>query len=236
MKNNPPQISIIIPVLNEEKSIPKLLSHLKTSISKSNFIQEIIIVDGGSTDNSVSIAKENGTIVVSSKKGRAVQMNSGAKKATGDILYFLHVDTFPPKNFDFFIHESISKNKESGCFRMAFDSSNLFLNFFAWFSKLNYQICRGGDQSLFMTKNLFTKIKGFNEEYKIYEDNEIIERVYENTKFVVLPQKVKTSARRYEEIGIYRLQFYFGIIHFKKILGASPDKLYDFYRRKIAAS
>ncbi|WP_298477866.1 TIGR04283 family arsenosugar biosynthesis glycosyltransferase [uncultured Maribacter sp.] len=236
MKKNKSQISIIIPVLNEEKNIAKLLDFLRKNISKANLVKEIIIVDGGSADQSVSIAKENGAIVVSSKKGRAVQMNSGAKIATGDILYFLHVDTFPPKNFDFFIHKSISKNKESGCFRMAFDSSNLFLNFFAWFSKLNYQICRGGDQSLFITKNLFAKINGFNEEYKIYEDNEIIERVYENTKFVVLPQKVKTSARRYEEIGIYRLQFYFGIIHFKKLFGASPDKLYDFYRRKIAAS
>ena len=161
MKNNKLQISIIIPVINEEESIEKLLNVLKNKTSNTQLIKEIIVVDGGSTDHSISIAKKNGATVITSIKGRAVQMNAGAKIASGDILYFLHVDTFPPKNFDSLILTTVTKNKESGCFRMAFDSSHLFLNFFAWFSKLNYQICRGGDQSLFITKILFQKIQGF---------------------------------------------------------------------------
>jgi len=234
MKNNPLQISIVIPVLNEEKSIPKLLSHLKTNISTSNFIQEIIIVDGGSTDNSVSIAKENGSIVVSSKKGRAVQMNVGAKKATGSILYFLHIDTFPPKNFDTLIVNAFQKKQSVGCFQMKFDNNHLFLKFFAWFSKINHKMCRGGDQSLFISKELFNSLNGFNEDFIIYEDNEFISRVYKEHTFTILPQKVKTSARKYEEIGIYKLQYYFGIIHLKKQFGASPLKLHKYYKKKIA--
>ncbi|WP_299435292.1 TIGR04283 family arsenosugar biosynthesis glycosyltransferase [uncultured Maribacter sp.] len=233
MKNNPPQISIIIPVLNEEKSIPKLLSHLKTNISKSNYIQEIIIVDGGSTDNSVTIAKESGATVVSSKKGRAIQMNVGAKKAKGSILYFLHIDTFPPKKFDALIVNAFLKKQPVGCFQMKFDNNHLFLKFFAWFSKINHKICRGGDQSLFISKKLFNSLNGFNENFIIYEDNEFISRIYKGKKFTILPQKVTTSARKYEEIGIYKLQYYFGIIHLKKHFGASPLELHNYYKKKV---
>lgn len=233
MKNSLPQISIIIPVLNEAKSITELLAHLKTNTSTRNFIKEVIIVDGGSTDASIEIAKENGAIVVTSKKGRATQMNTGAKKAAGNILYFLHVDTFPPKHFDALIAEAFLNNKNVGCFQMEFDSPHYFLKFFAWFSKINHRICRGGDQSLFISKELFKNLKGFNETFIIYEDNEFISRIYKENTFTVLPQKVQTSARRYEEIGIYKLQYYFGIIHLKKVFGATPNELHTYYKRKI---
>lgn len=233
MKNSFPQISIIIPVLNEEKSIIKLLAHLKTNASTENFVKEIIIVDGGSTDDSVAIAKENGAMVFFSKKGRALQMNTGANNATGNLLYFLHIDTFPPKNFDALLAEAFLNNKNVGCFQMEFDNSHYFLKFFAWFSKINLRICRGGDQSLFICKELFKNLKGFNENFIIYEDNEFIGRIYKESAFTVLPQKVRTSARRYEEIGIYKLQYYFGVIHLKKFSGATPNELYAYYKRKI---
>ncbi len=236
MKNSSPNISIIVPVLNEEKSISKLFLHLKNTISSCNYIKEVIIVDGGSTDNSIAIAKKNGATVVSSKKGRAIQMNTGAKIASGSILYFLHIDTFPPINFDALIVNQFLKNNKVGCFQMQFDNDHLLLKFFAWFSRINHKMCRGGDQSLFISKELFTKLNGYNESYIIYEDNEFIGRIYKENKFTVLPQKVKTSARRYEEIGVYKLQYYFGIIHFKKYLGASPYELHKYYKKKVALS
>jgi len=229
------QISIIIPVLNEEESIEKILVSLKKQASTAQLIKEVIIVDGGSTDQTTTIAKEQGATVITSAKGRAKQMNAGAKIATAELLYFLHVDTFPPKNYDLLILNAVTKNNAAGCFTMVFDTDHLLLNFFAWFSKFNYRICRGGDQSLFLTKSLFNTLNGFNEHYKIYEDNEIIERIYKKTDFVVLKEKVTTSARRYEEVGVYKLQYYFGIIHLKKRLGASPEKLYAYYRKKITA-
>ncbi len=234
MKNNSPQISIIIPVLNEAATIAKLLQYLKVNINRSDNIREVIVVDGGSIDETVVIAKSYKATLVSSEQGRAKQMNTGAKKATGDILYFLHVDTFPPKCFDKYIINAFKQKQLVGCFRMNFDSSSLFLKFFAWFSRFNYAVCRGGDQSLYISKKLFNKLNGFNEEYTIYEDNEFIGRIYKNEKFTVLPQKVKTSARRYHDIGKYKLQFYFGIIHLKKLFGVHPNKLYDYYQRKIA--
>ena len=192
------------------------------------------MVDGGSTDASLNLAKNAGAKTMSSTQGRAAQMNLGAKNAQGDILYFLHVDTLPPKGFDTNIIEARQSGFEAGCFQMKFDSESRFLGFFAWFSRLNLKLCRGGDQSLFITKRLFENLDGFNEAYRIYEDNEFIGRLYEQTQFKILRQHVKTSARRYERKGKFVLQYHFGVIHLKNRLGAGPDQLYKYYRQYIA--
>lgn len=234
MKKNSPKISIIIPVLNEEAYIAKLLQYIQENSSAKN-IKEILVVDGGCTDDTVEIASDFGAIVLPSEKGRAKQMNYGAAQAKGNVLYFLHADTFPPKNFDKYILKAVVNGDEAGCFRMQFDSKNKFLSFFSWFSRINHKICRGGDQSLFVTRRLFRKTKGFNENYIIYEDSEFIGRLYKRTNFKVLRQRVITSARKYEQRGTVKLQFHFGIIHLKNLMGAGPDNLYEYYRRKIAS-
>jgi len=129
----------------------------------------------------------------------------------------------------------LNKN-EAGCFQMKFDSDSKFLSFFAWFSRLNIKLCRGGDQSLFITKDLFEKSGGFNENYIVYEDNEFIGRLYDLVHFKVLSRHVKTSARRYEERNEVALQYHFGMIHLKNYMGAGPEQLYDYYKRKIVVS
>ena len=231
--DNTPTISIIIPVLNEEEQIGKLIGYLKEN-SNANHIAEIMVVDGGSHDNTVQIAKNAGATVLQTGKGRAKQMNEGAKHAKGVILYFLHADTFPPKDFDQHILSATSKDHESGCFQMRFDSGHWVLRFFAWLTRYNHKICRGGDQSLFVTKELFTKTKGFNEDYIVFEDNEFIGRLYQRTGFRIIPHHVQTSARKYRKHGVIRLQYHFGVIHLKNYLGAGPEQLYDYYKRKIA--
>lgn len=233
MKNNNPTISIIIPVLNEEDHIGNLISCIHKNSTSEN-ISDILVVDGDSDDNTISVAKGVGALVLHSRKGRAKQMNLGASKANGDILYFLHADTLPPKNFDQHIINAIIKNHEAGCFQMRFDSDNWILRFFAGFTKYKHKICRGGDQSLFISTALFKKTKGFNEDYIVFEDNEFIGRLYKKTNFKILPFRVKTSARKYRKHGVVKLQYHFGVIHLKNYLGAGPDKLYDYYKRKIA--
>lgn len=233
MNDELPIISIIIPVLNEEKHISNLLSYLKDSTSR-QYIREIMLVDGGSTDSTVNIANNWGVKVVSSPKGRAKQMNFGAQNALGKILYFLHVDTYPPTDFGSLIFEARLKGRAVGCFRMRFDSNSWFLSFFAWFSRVNHTICRGGDQSLFIDKEIFISANGFDESYEIYEDNEFIRRISKQHHFTVIPEYVVTSARKYREKGVARLQYYFGVIHLKSYLGAGPEKLSDYYKRKIA--
>ena len=160
-----PLLSIIIPVLNEEVMLKKLLKHLEVTSERSESI-EILVVDGGSVDSTISIAEECGVKIFTSKKGRAVQMNHGARNAKSETLYFLHADTFPPNNFDTYILDAIKAGYRAGCFRMQFDTKNPFLRLFAWLSRINHTLCRGGDQSLFVNREVFCENEGFNESYR----------------------------------------------------------------------
>ncbi|TKD60985.1 TIGR04283 family arsenosugar biosynthesis glycosyltransferase [Flavobacterium sp. ASW18X] len=232
--NSGPEISIIIPTLNEEVGIGSLLNWLTTNASPL-ITTEIILVDGGSTDRTIPIAKNYTANIVHSDKGRAKQMNAGAAHAKGNILYFLHADTFPEKDYDSIISNAITKDCKAGCFRMRFDTTNPILQFFAWLTRFNLLICRGGDQSLFITKTLFNQLNGFDERYTIYEDSEFIKRIYQQARFKVLPNYVTTSSRRYKETGWLQTQYYFGIIHLKNRLGAPPQELYGYYQRKFGA-
>jgi len=226
------KISIIIPVWNEDDMISSLLVHLGEHSEKKN-IAEILVVDGGSRDDTVKKAIRHGAKVITAEKGRAVQMNTGASKASGEILYFLHVDTLPPKGFDQQIINAVDQGYETGCFRMRFDTKNPFLQLFAYLSRINHTLCRGGDQSLFVTKSIFEEEKGFNEAYLIYEDSELIRRLYQKTAFKVLKDSVVTSARKYREKGWLKVQFHFAMIHFKYYLGTDPETLYAYYKNRL---
>jgi rSAM/selenodomain-associated transferase 2 len=232
------KISIIIPILNEANNIVSLLQYLIDNSSKKN-ISEIIVVDGGSVDQSLQIAstfseKHENIVVISSEKGRAKQMNLGSLKATGTIFYFLHADSFPPNNFDAFIIEEVEKGNLAGCFKMKFDHQHWWLRLASWLTQFRWRACRGGDQSQFITKNLFEEIGGYNVEFTIYEDNILINELYKRDQFTVIQEWLTTSARLYEEKGIWKLQYYFWTIYVKKWMGASADNLYAYYKKHIA--
>ena len=225
-------ISIIIPVLNEAENIPKLIQHLSLQ-STTNIIEEIIIVDGGSRDNTIEIAKSLTTKVINSRKGRAIQMNLGAKHARGSILYFLHADSFPPSGFDRLIFQEIKNGNQAGCFKMKFDSNHWWLHLAGWFTKFNWKACRGGDQSLFITRELFEELQGYDENFTIYEDIDLINKLYAKNEFTVIQQPIITSARRYRKKGIVKLQTHFWMIYLKKFFGASANDLNNYYNKYI---
>ena len=231
-------ISIIIPTLNEAENIGALLSHLITV--STDYVLEIIVVDGGSTDRTLAIVKDvkestNKLVIklINSPKGRAKQMNLGASQALGDVLYFLHADTFPPTQFDNLIMQKIAAQEWAGCFRMKFDSSHWWLRLAGWLTRFNHKACRGGDQSLFITTTLFNELQGFNEKFTIYEDQEFINRLYKRNEFTVIPEWITTSSRRYDSNGIWKLQYHFWTIYFKKFFGASADDLHAYYIKNI---
>jgi len=172
--------------------------------------------------------------LISSPKGRAKQMNQGAKHAKGSILYFLHADAFPPKNFDQLIIDEVKKGNDAGCFRMQFNSSHWWLRLASWLTQFSWRACRGGDQSQFITKALFEEIGGYNENYVIYEDNILINELYKRKAFVVINKKIRTSARLYKRVGIWKLQYHFWAIYVKRWLGASADELLAYYKRNIS--
>ena len=227
-------ISIIIPILNEELTIGKLLHHIIENSSKEH-IADIIVVDGGSTDTSESIVKQFQNVnFLKSEKGRAKQMNTGAKIAKGNILYFLHADTFPSKHFDQLIIDEVKKGNLAGCFKMKFNSNHWWLKLAGWLTQFKWRACRGGDQSQFITKTLFNSIGGFDEQFIVYEDNDLINKLYALNQFVVIQQWITTSARRYETHGIWRLQYHFWMIYVKKWFGASADELHGYDKKYIS--
>jgi len=228
------KISIIIPTLNEASYIGRLLEHLLSNSSPDQ-IQEIIVVDGGSSDGTLEIVSSfNFVRIVSSEKGRAKQLNKGAQKAESDIFYFLHADSLPPEGFDRLILEAISQGAEAGCFRLKFESNHWWLRLAGWFTQFNWKLCRGGDQSLFISKALFKDIGGYDESYSIYEDNILIEQLFKRNTHVVIKEPILSSARRYEYHGIWKLQYHFWRIHLKHRFGASPHDLLSYYKRHVA--
>ena len=228
-------------MLNEAENIKNLLEHL-VSNSKSENISEIILVDGGSTDGSQNIAKNfitskmsnHNLQILTSQKGRAKQMNLGAENATAEILYFLHADAFPPKNFDKLIVDQVQESHFAGCFKMTFNSNHWWLKLASWLTQFSWRACRGGDQSQFITKKLFNEIGGFNEEFIIYEDNDLINKLYARKQFVVIQEWLTTSDRRYKTHGIWKLQYHFWAIYVKKWFGASAEELHIYYKKHIA--
>lgn len=227
------KISIIIPIYNESEHITKLLDYLIKSSSCYN-IADIIVVDGGSSDDSRNkVSLFPNVALLYSEKGRAIQMNQGAKHAKGDVLYFLHADSYPPKDFDKLILEQVHKNNLAGCFKMKFNSNHLWLKMAGWFTKFSWKFCRGGDQSQFITKPLFNDIGKFNENFSIYEDNDLISRLYRRNQFVVIQEWLITSARCYNTNGIWKLQLHYWFIHLQKRFGASPKRLNQYYCKYV---
>ena len=233
------KISIIIPILNESKTIVSLLQYLIKNSSSTN-ISEIIVVDGGSKDESFKLVSDfnllnDKVILMSSERGRATQMNLGKQKATGTILYFLHADSFPPNGFDQLIINEVKKGNLAGCFKMKFNHHHWWLKLASWLTKFKWRACRGGDQSQYITKELFKEIGGFNEHYMIYEDNLLINELYKRNLFKVIQKSIVTSARLYERKGIWALQYHFLTIYLKRWMGASAEDIYNYYKKHIAS-
>lgn len=229
------KVSIIIPTYNEERYLEKLLPYLQQNSTP--LLLEIIVVDCGSSDNTVSVALEHNARVISTNiKGRAHQLNVGAQNSDGEILYFVHADTIPPSGFDRLIVDTLDFDTNAGCFTSIFDWDHPFLRFCNFFSRLPFWFCRGGGQTLFVTKKLFMSINGFDEHMKIMEEYEFIGRVKTNTRFSIVKKNAITSARDYRNNGPFRLQFIYACVFILYAVGASQNYMIDFINRHISNS
>ncbi|REL24896.1 glycosyltransferase [Rhodohalobacter sp. SW132] len=223
------KISVVIPVLNEEEMIGGLIRELR--VRSSTPLHEIIVVDGGSSDLTVKTAAAAGAKVIGSPvRGRAAQMNAGARAASGDILYFLHADTLPPARYDQLIRHALSVRSKAGCFRLRFTGNHPALRFYSWFTRFKSTLFRFGDQSLFIERPLFEKIGGFDEGLIVMEDQEIVRRIRQKTDFKIIKEPVTTSSRKYEQEGVYRLQFIFMIVFTLYYFGARQETLLHLYK------
>jgi rSAM/selenodomain-associated transferase 2 len=221
------KITVIIPVLNESERIKQTLLPL-TEVKG----LEIIVVDGGSSDQTVAIAASLGVRVVSSDPGRGQQMNFGAKIAQGDLLLFLHGDTriFP----DYFpkIVESLSNSDVvAGAFQLGIEGENwmyrlleMMVNWRSQFFSLPY-----GDQGIFLKKALFWEIGGFKE-IAIMEDFDLIQRLKKRGKIMIISHQIITSDRRWRKLGILKTTLINQLVIIGYYLGFSPDKLRKLYQ------
>lgn len=200
----------------------------------SGLVSEIIVADGGSCDSTAKLARGAGAEVIRcTKSGRAAQMNQGAGAASGDILYFLHADTIPPKSFDRLIQHAVDDGAGSGCFQLRFSSSHPALRFYGWCTKFKSTLLRFGDQSLFVKSDLFHKTGGFDESLVVMEDQEMVRSLKQLSSFRLLDEHVVTSARRYEKNGVYKLQLIFFLILILYYGGAQQDALVHLYKSMI---
>lgn len=228
-----PWLSIIIPTFNEAGHIGPLLRALHELGAVAPNV-ELIVVDGGSTDATAAEAAAAGAhLVRSPHKGRAAQLNYGATRARGALLYLLHADSYPPATLLADLRRAVAAGYGSGCYRLAFDDSHWFLQLSAWCTRFDWDALRFGDQSLFVRRDVWAAAGGYDERLVLFEDQEIIGRLRQQGRFVVLPGAVTTSARKYRANGVYRLQLTFGLLCLLYRLGVAQATLVHLYRRLI---
>jgi len=193
------KISVIIPTLNEESHIEKTLQ----SVIKQAGDYELFIVDGGSTDNTIAIAKRY-TSVIDSKRGRAIQMNAGASLCKGDILLFLHADTLLPDDAFRELRKRMRDDTVSGgSFYIAFDADNFILRGISFITRFNFRLFHFGDQGIFVRRDVFQKLHGYKD-MPIMEDYDFYKRLRKQGKVILVRKPVISSARRFIKKGVIR--------------------------------
>ena len=221
-------VSIIIPVLNEGDSLPVCLDALQ---SFRQYGHELIVVDGGSKDDSLNIAKQYADTVVTSAAGRARQMNRGAEMATGDILLFLHADTgFSDEAFRM-LTDLVNNKAVWGRFDVRLSGPNWLFRVIESMMNLRSRFTGivTGDQCLFVGRELFESIGGFPE-IAIMEDVAISKVLKRTGRPVCLHSSVITSSRRWETNGIVSTVLLMWSMRLLYFFGASPERLSRMYR------
>ena len=194
-------VSVIIPTLNESENLKRLLPFLLRDACR-----EIIVVDGGSDDDTVSVAESFGARVTRAARGRGSQMNAGAREASGEFLLFLHADTLPPPGWSGLVADTLARpGIPAGAFAFSLaepvHGKGLIEALVAW----RCRIFRTpyGDQGFFVRRRLFLALGGFPD-WPILEDVEIVKRMGKLGKVVVTDEKALTSARRWRTKGVLR--------------------------------
>lgn len=217
--------SLIIPTLNEEYFIGKNLELLRNKRKD----VEIIVVDGGSEDDTVNVALKNGVEVIFSEKGRGIQLNAGVLKSKGSFLFFLHADTFLPQNaFD--LLDSFFKNDNNNIcrFELGFDVDHYLLSNYSFLSKFDTIFTRFGDSGIIVKREFFKSLGGFKN-YLVFEDVEFLKRASQKTKIKVLPADVKSSARKFVLNGLIGNQIQSFILFLKYFMKINNSKLWNEY-------
>jgi rSAM/selenodomain-associated transferase 2 len=230
------KISIVIPVLNEAATIQETLTRIQNASDV-----EVIVVDGGSQDETVAIAKHLrktfapffGMKVISAAAGRANQMNAGAAVATGDILVFLHADTCLPPEFDFLLPLALQDAATiAGAFELRINAQlrglrliERMVNVRSRFLSMPY-----GDQAIFLKASVFHEMGGFPN-LPIMEDFELMRRLKRHGRIAIISAPVLTSGRRWQKLGVVKTTLINQVVIVAYLLGVSPTQIVRWYRQ-----
>lgn len=192
------RISVIVPTLNEQEHLPATLSRITLAPG-----DELIVVDGGSSDQTVAMARQFTPYVLQSRRGRAVQMNCGARHAQGEILLFLHADTLLPPVALETVRQAVQAGAVGGAFRLTITPPTLALRLVAWGTNLRTRFGQlpYGDQALFMPRQVFEALGGYDD-VPFMEDVRLVQALRQRGRLAIIPQAVHTSGRRWQRDGV----------------------------------
>lgn len=228
------KISIIVPVLNEDAVLRRALETLERLSGV-----EVLLVDGGSTDGTVGLLQawseqpaSQQRIFIHGERGRARQMNAGAKRATGEILLFLHADSLLPAGAIDAVAEAMrSPRVGGGAFRLKIDSGHFFLKIVERLVHLRSRLfdLPYGDQGIFVRREIFERLGGYAD-LPLMEDVDFIRRLKRAGRMVLLEAAITTSPRRWLREGVYYASFRNLILLSLYFMGVHPRRLAHWYR------
>ena len=224
-----PSLTIVMPVLNEAAGIAAALQALAPLVARG---AQVLVADGGSADDSVARAQAEGVQVINTPRGRALQMNSGAQQASGEVLLFLHADTRLPPNADILIQQAVAAGPEVwGRFDVRIAGKPLLLRVIAAFMnrRSRWSGIATGDQAMFMTRAAFDAVGGFPSQ-PLMEDIELSKRLLKLSRPACLRAQVITSGRRWESRGVWSTLLLMWRLRLAYWRGAAPERLAERYQ------
>lgn len=224
------EISIIIPTLNEEVGIITFLTKLQSLRPQC----ELIVVDGGSHDETVKVVEPFVDDVITSDKGRAIQMNVGAAMAGAPIVLFLHADTYLPNDAVENIQQAIDKGYSWGRFDISLFGQHKMLTIVAWLmnKRSRWTGIATGDQAIFVKKDVFDQVGGYAD-IALMEDIDLSAKLKGDSKPYCSRSKVASSGRRWVSFGIFKTISLMWWLRLRYFFGADPTELEELYRKGL---
>ncbi len=218
------KLSVIIPALNEASNIASAIENV---VGRA----EVIVADGGSIDGTPGAARALGARVVETPPGRGLQMDAGARAATGDVLVFLHADTVLPAGWNKAIEEALSRDGvAAGAFRLRIGSPGAWFRLIELAAALRARLFGlvYGDQAMFVRRDVFLRAGGFNK-LPLMEDVDCVKRLRRFGSVVLLKEAVVTSPRRWARKGALVASLKNSALLALYFMGVSPERLYGWY-------
>ncbi len=221
-------LSVVVPVLDEEAALGPALASARAGLAA---VDEVIVVDGGSRDRTMEIARRAGAVVVGSTRGRGRQMNAGAERARGDVLLFVHADTHLPPGFRREIERVLEDGRATwGRFDVRFDEGGVLLRAIAWLISRRSRLFRSatGDQAIFVRRKEFEAVGGYREGH-LFEDVALVRELRARGAMAIPASPVVTSSRRWRKEGVWVTTLRMWSLKSLYLAGVPAEKLARFY-------